>query len=99
VLHHCDNPPCCNPAHLYLGTVIENVRDRVERDRGVKGERVNTNKLTEDEVRAIRYLCDEGWVHRDIANAFGVTPAMVGYIARRQSWQHLPEHQLQEAAA
>lgn len=31
VLHHCDNPPCCNPAHLYIGTDKENARDRMER--------------------------------------------------------------------
>ena len=34
VLHHCDNPPCCNPEHLYLGTNQDNVRDRDTRGRG-----------------------------------------------------------------
>lgn len=33
-LHHCDRPACCNPAHLYEGTPIDNVRDRVIRGRG-----------------------------------------------------------------
>jgi hypothetical protein len=34
VLHHCDNPPCINPDHLYLGTGIDNARDRERRGRG-----------------------------------------------------------------
>jgi len=34
ILHHCDNPPCCNPRHLYLGTSKENSQDRERRGRG-----------------------------------------------------------------
>lgn len=33
VLHHCDNPPCCNPKHLYLGDLWDNARDKVKRNR------------------------------------------------------------------
>lgn len=39
ILHHCDNPPCVNPAHLYLGTVVENARDAVARGRVHRPER------------------------------------------------------------
>lgn len=36
ILHHCDNPPCCNPKHLYAGTPLNNMRDRDERGRNGK---------------------------------------------------------------
>lgn len=54
VLHRCDNPPCCNPTHLFLGTHIENMRDRDEKGRTLRGASLPQTKLTEiqrDEIR------------------------------------------------
>src|SRR5262245_41521647 len=58
VLHHCDNPPCVNPEHLYVGTVSENSRDRAARKRGKENRQcgaLNDNaKLRWSQVEAIR---------------------------------------------
>jgi hypothetical protein len=91
VLHRCDNPPCVNPAHLYVGTHRQNARDRSLRNRGVRGRRVNTNKLTEAQVLEIRALCDAGERQAHVARRFGITQTMVSHIARRNSWAWLPE--------
>jgi hypothetical protein len=54
VLHRCDNRACCNPAHLYIGTHHDNMRDRVARDRYQRGPRHYLAKLTWDDVARIR---------------------------------------------
>jgi hypothetical protein len=56
VLHHCDNPPCCNPFHLFLGNDQDNMRDCVEKRRQARGSQIWSNVLTEEEVREIRGL-------------------------------------------
>jgi hypothetical protein len=40
VCHACDNPPCCNPAHLYAGTYATNFDDRIERKTGYRPNRL-----------------------------------------------------------
>jgi len=55
ICHHCDNPACCNPAHLYQGTMLDNMRDRDSRGRAnsANGERSGHTTLTNEQARAI----------------------------------------------
>lgn len=91
VLHHCDNPPCVNPAHLYVGTHKQNARDRKLRNRQVQGTRINTNKLTEAQVYEIRSALDAGDTQAAVGARYGITQRMAGLIGKRQSWAWLPE--------
>jgi hypothetical protein len=85
VLHRCDNPACVNPAHLTLGDPKKNARERQERKREVLGERHHNAKLTDRQVREVRDLCVRGWVHQDIADAFGSSQTNVSRIARGEA--------------
>lgn len=89
VLHKCDNPICCNPNHLWLGTHRNNMDDKVSKNRQQKGEQVNTAKLTPDKVRFIRMLGALGKSHRSIARAFGIKHSSAGKIIRRENWKHV----------
>jgi hypothetical protein len=90
-LHACDRPICCNPKCLRWGTHQENTEDRVRRNRGVNGERVNTAKLTAEEVIEIRQLfADGGITQLELARGFGVAESTMGQIIHRKSWKHLP---------
>lgn len=83
VLHKCDNPPCVNPAHLFLGTNRDNMIDMAR-----KGRQGGT-KLTAEQVRQIRFRCSEGIPQRKVAAQYGVTQAMVSLLHRRQWWKEV----------
>jgi hypothetical protein len=96
VLHHCDNPPCVNPAHLYAGTHADNMRDMRERGRHwyrvdpsnvLRGERCGAAKLTADQVAEIRRVGSQGTTHRAIGLRYGVSKAAIGYILRGRTWR------------
>lgn len=88
VLHACDNPCCCNPTHLSLGTHQENMRQMMDRNRGVqhKGEACGKSKLTEKEVLEIRA---SSLSHRVLAAEYGVSHNNIGQIRRRKTWTHI----------
>lgn len=92
VCHTCDNPPCVNPKHLFLGTHQDNMDDKVNKGRSMKGVKHNLAKLTESQVLEIRakyngfrkrpYL-------RELAEEHGVDPTMISLIVNRKNWTHI----------
>ena len=89
VLHDCDNPPCCNPAHLYEGTQADNMRDRDVRGRTGRGHRMAARpKLTHEQVILIRAAYVRWKVTQDdLAKQFGVSRSAIGKILRREAWR------------
>lgn len=90
--HHCDNPPCCNPGHLFDGTPLDNIWDAVAKGRMCRtpGEDRWTSKLTDDQVMAIRRRYAAGDRIAAIAADFPVNDKNVFAIGTGQTWTHLP---------
>ena len=88
VCHRCDNRLCVNPAHLFLGTDGDNMRDKTAKGRNHRpvGMLSPTAKLTDDQVRQIR--ADNRDRH-ELAKAFGINESTVRNIRSRKTWRHL----------
>ncbi len=89
VLHRCDNPPCCNERHLFLGDNDANVADKVAKGRQCSGVRNGQAKLDETRVLAIRRRHTAGEGIKPLARAYGVSPRTVQFIVRHQTWAHI----------
>ena len=87
VLHSCDRPICCQPAHLHAGTQIENIREALERRRHTHGGRHYRARLKEPDVLFIR---QSTLPNVALANMFGVHANTISCIRLRKSWKHLP---------
>ena len=90
VMHLCDEPACCNPAHLAGGSQRENMRDRNRKDRQAKGSRNGRAKLCAEEVEEIRKRYEsEATSYRKLGDAYGLDHTTIGAIIRREIWTHL----------
>lgn len=88
VLHSCDTPACVNPKHLRAGTQKENMQDRENRGRTLKGETSPRSKLTEQQVLEIRARRSVGEPREVLAQEFGVSIPHISDIALGKSWVH-----------
>lgn len=87
-LHRCRTKPCCNKKHLYWGTPLQNMQDRVRDGTDCRGEKSPVRKLTTDDVLKIRALRGVQTQAR-LADMFGVSQVTVADIQLRKTWRHI----------
>ena len=81
VLHTCDVRCCVNPDHLYAGTLKDNMRDKINRNRG---NHIGPALFTADQVKEIRVLLDQGVSQVDIATKFKCSQGTISNISLRR---------------
>ena len=88
ILHKCDNPCCINPDHLFEGTNLDNMKDKMEKGRqpSTKGEQNGSAKLTAKDVREI--LKDDRR-HVEVAKDYPICSAHICRIRKRKIWKHI----------
>ena len=96
VCHVCDNPSCCNPNHLMLGTVKSNTADMLIKNRQKKPETAarginNGNaKLNDEKVKQIKSLYKTKEKDQyELAEMFGVSQATIGSVILNKTWRHV----------
>ncbi len=91
VCHTCDVRACVNPAHLWIGTHMQNVEDMISKGRASYpiGEARPNSKLTPDCVREIRRLRGQGATYESIGARFGVGTSTIVHVVMRRTWGHV----------
>lgn len=89
VRHSCDNPPCCNPNHLLLGTHKDNMGDALERGRTARGERSGSAVLTDGEVKELRRRRSGGESISQLAREKKMSRAAIRQAIKGETWSHV----------
>ena len=98
ICHRCDNPPCCNPDHLFAGAPVENSADMVAKGRQLApgptrpalGERHGQARLTASDVPVIRAAFARKDDLAALARQLGVSRSAVEDVAKGRTWRHIP---------
>lgn len=89
VCHHCDNPKCVRPDHLFLGTHQDNMNDSNQKGRR-KGSKNANSVITEDQVIEICDLYSSGrFTQPQLAEMFGITQMNIWQIVSGRTWKHV----------
>lgn len=97
ICHHCDNPPCTNPLHLFAGTAKDNTQDCIKKGRfvipidscKVRGSDSPKAKLNEEQVIQIKKMIRDGIGNRTIAKQFNVHHGTISAIRVGKNWRHI----------
>lgn len=94
VCHHCDNPKCVNPEHLFLGTSADNTQDMVRKGRKAsqKGECHSQAKLTDEQIAEVRRRYERHCPVNGglaLAREFGVSKATISMVVNGRIWRHV----------
>jgi hypothetical protein len=89
VCHSCDNRPCVNPEHLFLGTHQDNMTDASKKGRTHPGEQTKGAKLNDEAVRQIREAYRNGALQRELAEEYGVASSAISMIVNHNTWKHV----------
>lgn len=88
ICHTCDNPPCINPKHLFLGTHLRNMQDAAAKGRIAKGERVRQAILSSAAVRFIR-TSGRGMKLKELSRMFGAHISTICSVRNGVTWKHI----------
>lgn len=92
VCHSCDNPVCCNPDHLFLGTAKVNKQDAVNKGRHSKGETIGNSRLTDSTVRELRHRYMSGERNMcDLSRKTGIPRTTIRQAVFGIRWGHVQE--------
>ena len=86
VCHTCDTPGCVNPGHLFIGTPLDNHRDKVSKGRSTTGEKHGRSKLTENDITLIR---QDTRTTRELGALYNVHYSRISRIKRKETWKHV----------
>ena len=94
--HHCDNPPCCNPAHIFIGTQKDNMQDAIHKNR--RADRWSNHhpeethpsaRLTVDQVHDIRSAHTSGTTQSQLARQYNIAVMTVHNLVNRKTWKQI----------